>query len=278
MKIYGICLVKNEDDIISQALSHAVNFCDKVIVLDNGSTDETWAIVQSLAKHNPQQIIPFGQAKVPFRNGLRSLVYNEFHHTLSDEDWWLRLDGDEFLVEDPRPVLQKAMYEKTDFIKAWQVQFFYTEVDHQAWLEGRDNRNIPIFERRRFYSIDWREYRLFRNQRQLPWDEQVSVHWPNGLHKVCSQMIYNRHYQYRDPVQMQKRIDTRRGINQNSPERAFKHVVSQDWQSEIRSSKTLDYYKDDEPLKLKLFNFYRKRLSITLKNRLQPVGQFNKNP
>ncbi|MBW4452185.1 MAG: glycosyltransferase family 2 protein [Nostoc indistinguendum CM1-VF10] len=272
MKIYAICLVKNEDDIISQTLSHAIKFCDKVIVLDNGSTDETWSIVQSLAKYN-SQIIPFGQLKVPFQNGLRSLVYNEFHHTLTDEDWWLRLDGDEFLLQDPRPVIQKALDEKSDFIKAWQAQFYFTEADHHTWLAGQDNQNIPIFKRRRFYCIDWREYRLFRNQQNLPWDGQISDHWPTGLNKVCSQYIYNRHYQYRDPLQIQKRLDTRNSLNKNTLEKEFKHVLSKDWHSEIRSSKGLDYYKDDEPMKLDIFNFYRKRLSLALLKKLPVILQ-----
>jgi glycosyltransferase involved in cell wall biosynthesis len=273
MKLYAICLVKNEDDIISQALIHAIKFCDKVIVADNGSTDETWSIIQTIAKEYPEKILPFGQLKVPFRNGLRSLIYNEFNYTLTDEDWWLRLDGDEFLVEDPRPIIKKALNEKSDFIKAWQAQFYFTEVDHQAWLAGKDNRNLPIFERRRFYCIDWREYRLFRNQPNLPWDEHLSAHWPNNLNKACSQLIYNRHYQYRDPEQIQKRLDTRRGVNKNTPERAFKHVLSQDWYDEIRPSKGLHYYTDDKPLKLNILDFYRNRLNLELLKRFPAISQ-----
>ncbi len=60
----GICLVKNEEDIIAQSLQHAAGFCDRIFVIDNGSTDATWPIVQSLHREN-DAIIPFRQVWEP---------------------------------------------------------------------------------------------------------------------------------------------------------------------------------------------------------------------
>ena len=40
-KIYSLLLVKNEADIIRSSLMSAVQWSDKVIVMDNGSTDGT---------------------------------------------------------------------------------------------------------------------------------------------------------------------------------------------------------------------------------------------
>lgn len=259
-RLYGICLVKNEDDIISQSLTYATQYCDKIFVLDNGSTDETWQIVQSLAKQYPQ-IIPFAQSYDPYGDGLRSLVYNEFHHKLSDDDWWLILDADEFLGEDPQPLIQRAMQENADIIFAWQIQFYYTEVDYQTWLEGRDSRDLPIFARRRFYLINWQEPRLFRNQMEPSWDERI-LKLPKGLKKVCKQRIYNRHFQFRDPDQIQKRLNLRFG----NP--YFPHVISKDWHNEIRSSRKLDYYKDGEAWQLRtsgIIYFYRKHLTYKIR-------------
>ena len=47
-KIIGISLVKNEDIYIRRSIENAVNFCDKLIVLDNNSTDNTFGILQDL--------------------------------------------------------------------------------------------------------------------------------------------------------------------------------------------------------------------------------------
>lgn len=47
-KIIGISLVKNEDIYIRRSIENVVNFCDKLIVLDNNSTDNTFGILQDL--------------------------------------------------------------------------------------------------------------------------------------------------------------------------------------------------------------------------------------
>jgi glycosyltransferase involved in cell wall biosynthesis len=244
MKLYGLCLVKDEDDIIAQSLTYALNYCGKVIVLDNGSTDETWPIVQRLATQHPR-IIALGQTHEQFREGLRSLVYNEFHRELSDEDWWLYLDADEFLAEDPHPILHHATDENADIVRAWQIQFSYTDVDHRAWERTRDDPDTPIFARRRYYRINWREPRLFRNQRAVPWDEHISNVLPNGLTKRSKRLIFNRHYQYRSPEQIQKRIHNRIGHPT-----LFRHMHQPDWRGYIRAAKDMHYYTDGDRWKL----------------------------
>lgn len=271
MKLYGICLVKNEGDIIEQCLTHALQFCDRIFVIDNGSSDGTWEIVQSLAqKHD--QIVPHSQILDRYREGIRTLVYNEYNQKLTDEDWWIRLDGDEFLYTDPRSVMADANKAKADFIKAWQAQFYYTDIDHQAWLAGKDNSQQSIFERRRYYQVDWREYRLFRNQPNVFWDENISQNWPHGLTTVHKQMIFNRHYQYRDPDQIKRRLAQRYGLP------TFVHVTSTDWEKEIRSAKTLDCYQPDQPLKVNIPRFYAQRILTKIKFKLQKLPFLSKKP
>jgi hypothetical protein len=99
-------LVKNEEDIIASTLRAAAEWSDKLIVLDNGSTDRTWEIVNDMASLHPC-IIPFAQDGRPFRIGLRALMFDAFKHEMTDEDWWcIRMDADEFYVESPREFLQ----------------------------------------------------------------------------------------------------------------------------------------------------------------------------
>ena len=59
-KIYSLLLVKNESDIIRESLLAAIKWSDKVIVMDNGSTDGTWEIVKEIATQYPT-IVPFMQ-------------------------------------------------------------------------------------------------------------------------------------------------------------------------------------------------------------------------
>lgn len=248
MKLYAICLVKNEDDVIAQTLTHACQYCDKIFVIDNGSTDRTWDIVQELAKSRPA-IVAFARKLQPYDEGLRWLVYDAHHRELTDEDWWFILDGDELLAEDPRPVIEQAMKERADVIKAWQIQFYFTEKDYERWRAGRDDPSRPIMERRRYYCIDCQEPRLFRNQTErnaiFRQSKLLTPTTPLGTSvlrskgKVCRRRILNRHYQYRDPVQIEKRLQLRYG----NPSFAAQ-VKSRDWKSVLRASRGLHYYED----------------------------------
>lgn len=241
MKVYGLCVVKNEDDIIAQTLSFATRYCDRIFVLDNGSTDETWGIVQDLASRNAA-IVPFRRTDEPFHRGLRGTVYNAVRAQLSHYDWWLILDADEFLAEDPRPIIDAADAAGADTINTWQVQFQFTDFDLQLWEQGQDSRDTPIVDRRRYYVIDWQEPRLFRNDPHRDWDVNVSSSGPQWLRKLHKRRILNRHYQYRDPAQIDKRLRLRYGHPT-----CFGHVSSLDWRSVIRSRRELSLFKDGEP-------------------------------
>lgn len=48
MKIVSITMVKNDSDIIESFIRYTLNIVDEVIILDNGSTDDTINIINQL--------------------------------------------------------------------------------------------------------------------------------------------------------------------------------------------------------------------------------------
>ena len=260
-RIYAICLVKNEDDVITQTLRHAAGYCEKIFVLDNGSTDRTWELVRSLSQVNPR-VVPFAQTFEPFRESLRSIVYHEVGAELSEDDWWLILDADEFLAEDPQPIIRQTAREGADIIRTWQISFGFTKEDLRAWEEGRDSRDKPIFERRRYYRIDWQEKRLFPNRRDLSWGPTIV---PASLKKTCTRRILIRHYPLRDPEQIQKRLLARFGHPT-----CFRRMTSPDWRHVVEDSQRLVFYRDGEPWHFTLSglaNYPMRRLVRRLKKK-----------
>lgn len=262
-RIYGICLVKNEDDIIAQSLTFAAKYCERIFVIDNGSTDDTWNIVQRLAARSAT-IVPFEQTFEPFDNGLRSRVYNAMHRELSEDDWWYIVDADEFLAEDPRPVVEQAVKAGADVVNTWQIQFYFTERDVDEHEKGSPDRDQPIFDRRRHYLIDWQESRLFRNDPRRQWNPNNPYNaTPDWLSSVHRRRILNRHYQYRDPEQISKRLGVRQGHRQ------FPHVQSPNWQSVVRNSRQLNFHRDGAPWRFSpsgVLYFYRRNLSQRLRS------------
>lgn len=264
-KIYGLCVLKNEDDIIQQTLTYATRYCDRIFVLDNGSTDDTWQIVQALGNEN-RAIVPVGRTDEPFERGLRATLYNAVRAKLSHRDWWLVLDADEFLAEDPRPIIDGAEAAGADNISTWQIQFYFTDLDLHLWEQGRDSRDTPIFERRRHYLIDWQEPRLFRNDPDRDW-EPNSPTFPQWLSRLHTTRILNRHYQYRDPPQIDKRLRLRYGHNE-----CFSHVRTLDWRSTVRTARELTVFKDGDPWHFRprgLFHYYHLSTSSRIRAAFQ---------
>jgi hypothetical protein len=252
--IDAICLVKNEDDVIAQSLMFATQYCDRIYVIDNGSTDDTWTIVNDLSRRNGA-IVPFEQTLLPYGDWLRARVFNEIHTKRPDDHWWMILDADEFFAEDPRVAIEAAGRQRADLVTTWQIQFYFTDRDLDAWTQGKDCREEPIFNRRRYYQINWREPRLFRNRSRRRWDTEANIKVPDGLTRTCSYRPLNRHYQFRDPEQMQKRMALRYGHP------LFPHVQSAEWRAHIRDFRTLYFHDDQETWRFSprgLAGFYRK--------------------
>ncbi len=50
IQIVGISLIQNEDIFIERVIKNVLEFCDHLIVADNGSVDHTWEIVKELCR------------------------------------------------------------------------------------------------------------------------------------------------------------------------------------------------------------------------------------
>ena len=263
-ELYAICLVKNEEDIIGETLAHAAGHCKRIFVLDNGSTDTTWELVQALSRAD-STIVPFGRTFEPYRRSLRSQIYYEIGSRLPEDAWWLVLDADEFLAEDPQPVIRQAVQEGADVIRTWQIAFYFTDVDLRAWEEGKDSRSESIVNRRRYYRIDSQEKRLFRNWRNLRWtDGNV----PEDVYRMCKRRIFNRHYRFRDPDQMAKRLLAKSAL----PSHPRSSV--RDWRAMVVDSRKCDFHRDGDPWRFHFWfmtTYYRKKFRRRLRNKWHRV-------
>lgn len=264
MRIYGLGLCKNEDDVVGDAIEHALRFCDKVIVLDNGSTDRSFEVVQELERAHPGRVVAFGPVDEPFFDGMRSLVWDAFAAELGPDGWWYYLDADEFLEGDPIPVLERAAAGGFDSVKAWIVQFRFTELDLAEWERGGGapppGQVVSVRDRLRHYRTDWREYRFLANRPVAPWQDRGS-YLPRRELNPTRERVFVRHYQYRDPVQMQKRIDTR--VTQSE---FFDHVTRASWRDYVTSPRGTVVHVEGRPFRLHPWNLYKHRL-LALRDR-----------
>ena len=234
-KIYSLLLVKNEADIIRESLLAAAEWSDKVIVMDNGSQDGTWEIVQELAIQHPH-IVAFMQYTGGFRIGLRAKAFKAFRHEMTCNDWWcVRLDADEFFSEDPRTFLAQIP-KKYNAIKKISTDYLLTKEDILSHTFTGD------FAIDRQYITHYlpekrKERRFMRHSPWLVWSEKWR--YPHPIGRTAKACIAVDHYQYRSPQQMEKRFLTRQQAKKDGCG-SFLHENGTDWTDYLWSDKQLE--------------------------------------
>lgn len=200
MRIFAAMTVKDEADIVADVITAATAWADLVIVMDNGSTDGTWEILERLAADD-DKVVLWGRFLGRFRDSLRQQIFADFRHLSEPGDWWCRLDADEFYLDDPREFLQ-ALPARTDHVLSASFQFFLTEED-----VAREQATGPDYSAMSWYLCNHSEIRFMRHLARTVWPP--SAVWPIGLAHPASTRIRLKHYQYRTAQQVEGRIALR---------------------------------------------------------------------
>lgn len=111
-RIVGVALLRNEDRFIAWSLMNAADFCDEIVVLDNGSTDRTGAIVDAIAARHPH---------VQVQSVPDAYDTHRFVAPLAGSDAWvLGVDGDEIYDRDGLARLRPAIL-AGDYDRWWKI-------------------------------------------------------------------------------------------------------------------------------------------------------------
>lgn len=236
MKIHAMCLVKNEVDVLQESLVSALHWCDHIYVFDNGSNDGTWELVTELAKQHPQ-IVPYKQDAILYNINLRADIFNAFRPDAGPEDWWCGLDADEFYIDDPRIFLTKI---GGDFQTVWSASLNYYFTDRDIISYRQDPKTFletPIQQRLHYYYNNWGELRFFRHSDKIVWTGQEYGGFPSAMFtaRAYPVRIWLKHYQYRSPEQIERRLRTRRPAMEAST--GFLHEVTPNWRSAIAAKR-----------------------------------------
>ena len=252
MRILGNCLVKNEADVIVETLRRAASWCDRIYVFDNGSTDNTWDLVQELAR-TESRVVPFKSEDTPFRNSLRRDTFIQFRGEATERDWWCILDADEIYIDDPRAFLARV---PASHHVVWGAYFqhYFTDVDlvrYEADPQAYPP-TTPAEQALTYFRCDYSEVRFYRHRRRLVWDQGSA---PRHLGLVHPRRIRFKHYQYRSPPQIQLRLETRQLAMRQGCENFVAYSSESDWRQKIvpaaaciRAKTPADYVIDESAI------------------------------
>ncbi|HEY0792712.1 MAG TPA: glycosyltransferase family 2 protein [Chthoniobacterales bacterium] len=231
-KIHSICVVKNEGDVIGACLNAAARWSDRIIVYDGQSEDDTWDVVCSMAS---EKIIPWKRDGKVFQESLRAEVFNAFREGARPGDWWCHLDADEFYLENPRAFLARVRPPE-HVVWGVAVEFYLTEQDVSPGYQLRPEVPPADLERLQFYAVTNSEPRFFRDRKRLTWPNHTG--WPVNLGPVHPRRLLYKHYKYRSPEQMQRRLATRlRSVAGGFS--GWEHARTDDWHDKIHPSGSL---------------------------------------
>jgi hypothetical protein len=228
-RIFAMCLVKNEADIVADCLRSAAKWCHAIFVYDNGSEDGTWEAVRELANKLPC-VVPFKQEAGSFYDSLRGEVFDQYRGLSRPGDWWCRLDADEFYIDDPRAFLADVP-ESFDVVWTAMFQYYLTERDAARYASDPHafDDSVPAQQKCRYYRNHWTEPRFFRYHDRLT---HTDFNWPYPLGPSFRKRIRVKHFQYRSPQQIEKRFATRRTPMSSG---AFQHEMVPDWQERMNA-------------------------------------------
>lgn len=241
VRVHAVLLARNEADVIRLCLQHAARFCESITVADHAGDDGTWDAALEVAGELPA-VVPLRRFEGPYTWRLVASVFHEARARYRPGDWILKLDADEFLEVDPRPMLA-GLQPDVDAVLALQAQFYVTPPDlDRPWFTGECTVASGFDTLPDHYRIDWAEARLFRYDDSLAWPhlESPEAHgarsFPSGVSCHAEAVVVNRHYQFRSREQMQRRLALRRELARTTAH--FGHSTGE-WRDYVVSARRL---------------------------------------
>jgi hypothetical protein len=252
MNFHGILFVRDEEDILDQAISHFKNWCKYIYVYDTGSLDDTWSIIKNHSSGS-EGVIAVKKKNVIFEDWIRGVVFNEYRHKSSEGDWWIRLDADEFYHIPPPEFVHRYVDRHESLIFKQTYEFRLTDSEVEAWEQGKEttnDRGRPIEERRRHYELlEYPEPRLFQYRSGMKWTEAGTFPFNAGY--PAQKRIPIRHYPHRDPQQLKKRVALRSAAaNRPDLPTDFPHWKIDEWNDFVinENDDDLRYWKTGSDL------------------------------
>jgi glycosyltransferase involved in cell wall biosynthesis len=138
-RIIALYRLKNESRWIEQSLQSVINICDEIIILDDGSTDDTVKICERF----PQVVYIHSQKNLPFdetrdKNTLLKIALQR------NPDFILTLDGDEILMLNSKQHLFHELNVLYPNITTFEFKGFYIwDKPNQYRCDGIFNNTWP---------------------------------------------------------------------------------------------------------------------------------------
>lgn len=136
--IIGVLRVRNEQRWIKRVIESLVPVCERVIVLDDRSDDDTPAICESLGCQvirSPFNTLNESRDKDFLLTEAFKYVPSQWHGRHDAPFWALAIDGDEVLVENDQPLVKQIVHEPNAVCYSLKIQYLW-DSENQWRVDG----------------------------------------------------------------------------------------------------------------------------------------------
>ncbi len=163
--IWGNCLVRNEERWVWYALMSVIDYVDKILVWDTGSTDKTVQIIKSIK--SPKILFKQYGPVTPktFVNARQEML------EATKADWLFLLDGDEIWTKKGITSVVKVIQEKGNQIESVVVKTINLIGDVYHYLEDRAGQ-YEIAGRKGHYNLRAMNLKIPGLHADLPYGQQ----------------------------------------------------------------------------------------------------------
>lgn len=135
MQIWAHCLVKNEERYLWYAVTSVIDFVDKVLLWDTGSTDSTLKIINEIQKRYPSKI-DFKEIGEVTPEGYTKARQEMLSQTRAD--WTFVLDGDEIWWDGSvKKIIETIDSENIDVVVSPYINLIGDPYHYQEERAGR---------------------------------------------------------------------------------------------------------------------------------------------
>jgi hypothetical protein len=205
MQILSISWVRNEADIIEDFVRHHTGFLDRMIIMDNASTDATPQILQSLIDEGLPIEIRHSDSTIHNQGEHLTALMHELQSDKNDR-WILPLDADEFLLSSIGSVVNALHHLPTDAVVLlpWKT-YVPTPMDDESGvsilkrMQHRRSEERPQYRKILIPSkYQGDAYRIPLGSHSLESTLPIPIHLSNDL--------FLAHFPVRSPEHIQRKV------------------------------------------------------------------------
>jgi len=264
MKVIGMLLVHNDEDIISEVIENFLSQGLELVVLDNGSTDKTFQICE---KFLGKGVLQLKQFKTSTFIGQHDLLHRMLYHMALTEspDWLLRSDSDEFFESgihhrNLKDAIEQVDKEGFNLIQFNRFDFFMTDDDNESAKSIKEK--LPYYSCHGDYL--YRVWKYFPGIRMGYAGGHYPI-FPESLpYKIYPKKFIMRHYKFRSKEQAEKKMaatirgttyeqtelsddinkDKKNDIKNTGLNTHIKHILKQNFTQKIDHNLFTKYHED----------------------------------